>query len=260
MMRLTDQEQNSRYRWWFGYFPAMVLSVALLITGSYFVSIYHVMSPRLAMDEWSCTGKVGDELAWNDALVNLQTAKKFDPWNADIYLDIGRLYEWKALSGSAWNADAKDARSKASEYFKQAAVQRPTWALAWVSYAQSQLINRVIDEEVFLAISNGYKFGRWQMTTQKKLLWLSIGIWDKLPANIQQQVRSQIRDVLQKPGGVEMLTSIAIRFQWFDHLMPLVNNPDNLDYIDTVRSQPNRMRDMLRGGQNAQEFVCRISA
>ncbi len=260
MMRLTDQEENNRYRWWFGYFPAIALSVALIFTSAYVVSLYYVMSPRIAMDEWACNGKVGDELAWNDALVSLETAKKFDPWNAEIYLDMGRLYEWKALSGSAWNASAKDARSKASDYFKQAAIQRPTWALAWVSYAQSQLVNRVIDEETFLAISNGYKFGRWQMTTQKKLLWLSIGIWDRLPANIQQQVRDQIRDVLQKQGGIEMLVSIAVRFQWFDELIPLISNSDDLDYVDTVRNQPQKMRDMLKGGSQSQQFVCRVSA
>jgi len=65
---------------------------------------------------------------------------------------------------------------------------------------------------------------------------------------------------LQKKGGIEMLVSIAVRFQWFDELIPLISNPEDLDYVDTVRNQPQKMRDMLRGGSQYQQFVCRVSA
>jgi len=205
-MLLKDQEQNIKYRWVYGFIPAILLLIFVFLTLSFFTSNYYVMSPRLTMDEWSCSGKPGDERAWGKTYQALETARKLDPWNADIYLDMGRLYEWKALSGSAWNTSTKDARKQASHYFKQAAIHRPTWALAWTSYAQSQLINRVVDDEVFYAISNGFEYGRWQIKTQKKLLWLSIGIWDKLPKDVQRQVREQVQYILERDDGVKLLT------------------------------------------------------
>ncbi|HFE38019.1 MAG TPA: hypothetical protein ENK06_06315 [Gammaproteobacteria bacterium] len=258
-MLLKDQELNTRYLWAYGFVPAIVLAGLLLLVSAYFASNFYIVSPRVALDEWTCSGNPGSEKAWQRALADLRAAQRLDPWNADIYMDIGRLYEWQALSGAAWNSKVKQARTNASYYFKQAAIHRPTWALAWVNYAQSQLLNRVVDDEVFNAISNGYKFGRWQLATQQKLLWLSIGVWGKLPADIQQQVRTQIAHILKKDDGIKMLASIALRFQWFDELMPLIRREEDRRYIKSLRSRPDQMREMLRGGKKEQEFVCRIA-
>lgn len=252
-----DQEQKVLNRWFFGFLPLVVIFLSVLLISSNFISTYFVMSPRMSMEEWSCYGKPGDQFVWNEELDNLLLAQKFDPWNADIFMDLGRMYEWKALSSKAWKADSKTARSNASEYFKQAAIHRPTWALAWVNFAQSQLLNRVVDDEVYSAISKGFTFGRWQKDTQKKLLWISIGIWKSLPESIQEQVRDEIRFMLERENSIKMITSIALRFQWFDELVPLVSQEEDRKYIENVRSNENEMRKMLGQGEKNKDYVCR---
>jgi len=258
-MVLKDQEQNRFYRSAYGLFPAIIFGIFILLISTYFVSTYYVMSPRVVLDEWSCSGKAGDHAMWKSEMDKLNTAQKLDPWNADIYMDIGRMYEWKALSSDAWNSKSQIAREQAIHNFQKAITYRPTWAMAWVSYAQSQLLNRVLNEQVFLAISNGFKFGRWQEETQKKLLWLSIGIWGKLPDDIKTQVRNQVSSIMGREDTITMLTPIAIRFKWFDELMPLVKNEKDRQYLETVRNSPEIKRNILQGSSENQDFVCRVA-
>lgn len=252
-----DKEESSLNCWLYGFIPVSIIVVLIILILSYLVSTSYLMAPRSVMNEWACSGKIDTEYDWNLALDDLEVALKLDPWNADIYMDIGRLYEWRALSEDVWNVEAKKARTQASYYFYQAAVHRPVWALAWVNYAQAELLNRKVDDNVFSAISNGFKFGRHQMLTQRKLLWLSIGIWEKLPFNIKRQVRDQVRYTLGRYDGIKMITTIAIRFNWVDELLNLAD-PGQTDYIETVLSQPHKIREMLRGEGKHKDYVCRI--
>jgi len=257
-----DQEQSPLKRQLFGVFPLFIFFTFTVGISCYFFSSYLVLSPRYALEEWSCNGEVTSEKVWNRELNNLLFAQKFSPWNADIAMDLGRMYEWKALSGAAWNSNSREARTNASYHFEQAIKYRPTWALALVSFAQSQLLNREINEEVFLALSNGFTYGRWQTDVQEKLLWLSIGLWKKLPDDLKQQVRDQIVFTLERENSIQMLTRLAIRFHWFDELIPLVSKSEDIEYLELVRESPERMRQALAGtgGAKQEEYVCRVAS
>ena len=253
-----DSEKSHLKRWIFGFFPSVVLLGLIVFTTASLSSSFFTLSPRIALEEWSCYGKPVSHEIWKEELNKLLIAKQIDPWNADIDMDLGRMYEWQALSGSAWNNESKNARTQASEYFKQATFHRPTWALAWSSLAQSKLLNREVNDEVFLAISNGLEFGQWQSDVQQKLLWLSIGMWPKLPTDLQQQVREQIVAILPRKGSIKMLAGIALRFQWFDELVSLLQDPKHLEYIESVRNNPDKMKRMLTGGKKQNNYVCQV--
>ena len=253
-----DSETSQFKRLVFGFFPATVLVCLIVFTITSLSSSFFTLSPRISLEEWSCYGKPVNEEIWNEELNNLLIAKQLAPWNADIYMDLGRMYEWQALTGASWNDWSKKSRSKASSYFKQATIYRPTWALAWSSLAQSKLLNREVDDEVFLAISNGLEFGQWQIEVQQKLLWLSIGMWSKLPLELQEQVREQIVAILPRKGSIEMLAGIALRFQWFDELVILLDDSEHLEYIESLRNDPDRMIRMLTGGKKQNNYVCRV--
>lgn len=251
-------QQIALIRWITGYGAAIATVVLLTFACTKVASSYYALSPRVALEEWACYGKPGSKESWELEQQNLLKASQFDPWNADLYMDMGKMYEWRALSGSAWSANVKESRQKAMEYFLLAAENRPTWALAWVNYAQSKLLNRKIDDDFYNALANGFRYGRWQADTQKKLLWLSIGIWKKLPDDLKGMVRDQIRAMLTREYNIRTIVPIALRFQWFDELDPLVTKQKDIEYVKMIRSKPKEMRKMLGGGKPKQ-FVCRVA-
>jgi len=256
---MQEDVENKNYRkLLFGYLPLSFFLLFVAITLVYLTSNLVAHEPRVSLNEWACYGELGDEKSWNEALEGLLLAKKLDPWNADIAYDLGRLYEWKAVGGSAWNASVKSSRQDALQYFKNAADLRPTWAVAWVSYAQSRMLNRNIDQDTFNALSKGFEYGRWQIDIQQKLLWLSIGIWDKLPERLQQQVREQIALLLERDNTIKMVTKIAVRFQWLDELMNIAKGEKNRDYISRVIENDSIKKSLLSQQATEDKFTCQV--
>ena len=253
-----DVENKSYRKLLFGYLPLSFIFLFIVITSVYLTSNFVAHEPRVSLNEWACYGQAGDETSWNEALDGLLLAKKLDPWNADIAYDLGRLYEWKAVGGSAWNISAKSARQDALLYFKNAVELRPTWAVAWVSYAQSRMLNRKIDQETFKALSKGFEYGRWQIDIQQKLLWLSIGIWDKLPGKLQQQVREQVSLLLERDNTVKILAKIAVRFQWLDELLSIAKSEKNKDYIERVVENDSIKKSLLSQQATEDKFICQV--
>jgi len=256
---MQEDVENKPYRKLiFGYLPLSLFFFFVVITSVYLASNYLAHAPRVSLNEWACYGKAGDERSWNEALAGLLLAEKLDPWNADIAYDLGRLYEWKAIEGSAWNASAKASRQDALRYFKNAVELRPTWAVAWVSYAQSRMLNRNIDRETFIALSKGFEYGRWQIDIQQKLLWLSIGIWDKLPEKLQQQVKGQISSLLERDNTIKMLAKIAVRFQWLDELLKITKSEKSKDYIERVVENDSMKKSLLSQQSTEDKFTCQV--
>jgi len=263
-----DIQQKTIFKWLLGYLPAVLCISLIAIASINFYSLYTAHSPRLSLEEWSCYGKMVSEEAWDESLYKLTKARKLNPWDAEIDFDLGRLYEWKALSGQAWNKAVKDSRNESIKYFRSAVEKRPTWGLAWVNLAQSKLLNRVVDEELFNALSNTIRYGRWQQKIQEKYLWLSIGIWAKLPPSLQKEIFEHIEGILQRDAelkqhaALSMLTSIAVRFNWFNQLEPRTFNQKQLDYIRYVKTSPEQKKQMLGGGAGGggkpPQFICEV--
>lgn len=254
---LKDIEHALYKRWLVGYAPSIILVALILVSIFFTASYFFSYKPLLTMEKWNCYGKLSSESEWIEARDGLLLASKLNPWDADIYMSLGNIYEWKAVEGAAWSSDAKTARKDAVHYFRKATEQRPSWSKAWVYLSQNMVLNRQLDDEVFMAIENGFRFGRWEPDTNNKLLWLTIGIWKNLPENLKETVRKQVKQNLANDNSFQSMLAIVVRFQWFDELLNIIKNEEQRELINRIRNNPDLMRNLLnQSNQDSSDFIC----
>lgn len=210
----------------------------------------------LAMDRWSCEGKIGSESEWNEAYKNLTLASKINPWSADPYLHLGNLFEWRATAKTAWDTSSKDMRNESIHYYRKALEQRPTWGIAWNKLVQSMVLNRQVDEDTYFSLEMAFKYGKYQPEIAEKLIWLSVGIWKHLPAPLKEEVREVVRFYLVDDMALRKYTVLALRFNWFEELDNILTNPKDKEYLDLVRSNPQLMKQNVNNfmGQSANQI------
>lgn len=254
---IRDIEIKSYKRWLFGYFPAYFF-VFLSFVSLYFVSTYFLTyKTELSLKQWSCEGKISHEGDWDASRQKLALANKLNPWDPDIYFGLGALYEWKASSNLEFNEESRQMRTKAIHNFKEAINNRPTWANAWLNLAQSMLLNRELNDDVFHAIHMGFKYGKWQPEISNKLIWMSIGIWNSIPEELKKIVREQVKIKLENNEPISKFAVLALRYRWFDELSNLVTNQKDKKYLELVKSNPKLLKGAVRNSFGSEkDFVC----
>jgi hypothetical protein len=229
------------------------IAVVFLSTKSMYASAL-VVEPRMAMDKWTCEGKVDDMEKWEISRSKLEKASSIQVNDADIISDLGRIYELKALSKPAWSSVAKTNRSTAIDYHRQATEKRPTWALAWINLAQSKVLNQETDQEAFDAIRNSYRLGRWQEKVQQRVLWLSIGIWPVLPNDIREEVYHVIDKTLEQSGSIDSLILMSFRFGWQKELKARLTLPEHIQAYQKYEDDPDLRRRFSQA--QSKQLVC----
>lgn len=235
---IRDNEQSNFKRWLLGYIPATVfvglIGIGTLISSTYFLS-YNSMQ---TMEKWSCEGRITHGEEWDVAHKNLVLTNKLMPWDADINMGLGNLYEWKAAGESTWSDTSKKMRSKAIAYYAKAIEQRPTWANVWIKLAQTMLLNRQITDDTFYAITMGFKYGQWQPELRDRLFQLTLGIWGNLPEHLKKQTRLVVKKSLTNDFEFKKMAVLAMRFKWIDELIPLVEKQEDIDFLNAIKANP----------------------
>lgn len=213
---------------------AVFLSVFSAIRG--FAAVLRLPA-AYTIDRWECVGAIDDPRAWPDLQRLLVGAMLLAPDDADTVNDLGRLYEWQARNFPVWYPAAHDARAKAVGYYRDATERRPTWAAAWLNFAQSKILNGDLDEEALSALQNAWWLGRWQPEIEKRLVWLNIGLWPFISGQMQEETRSHIGIMLDRGRGFGLFVAAAVRFDWIPHLRELIKDPEQRAYLDRVAGQ-----------------------
>jgi len=255
---MNDGIENKFYlRWGYGYLPALIL-VSLIVCSSVVAATYFLSyKSSLIIEKWNCEGKVGSDEEWNTSYSKLNLAKTINPWNADIYMSLGDLYEWKLAGKSNLDDSVKDIRQNAIKYYVEAINHRPTWAQAWSKLAKSKLLNSEVSSESFHAIEMGFKYGKWQPEISKNLIWLSIGFWGVLPENLKNTVRRQVESQIKNNVPISSFAVLALRFKWFDELLSLDMHPRHKDYLRAAKNNPKLLKNAIRNSFNGKkDFVC----
>ena len=182
------------------------------------------------MSMWASKTHPFSDEQWNVARNTMMFAVRNNPTNAQYYFDLARVYEWKANQYSVWEQNAINNRAQAIQWYKTSLQYRQTWSSAWVNLALSKTLNMTFDDEVTTALSNAIKHGAWEKNVLRKLLWVSISNWERLPLTLQDKVKSLIRRSIHKGNLPDYIRVIATVFKWQDTLKDIINSQGKMKY------------------------------
>lgn len=245
-------------RWIFGYIPFSSLMLLIALSGL-IATVYTLKyNSSLALDRWSCEGRVSVASEWDNSLHKLTLAQKLNPWDADVYMKLGDLYEWKIAGSLSLNDETKAIRNQAIKYYEESLKLRPTWGLAWLNLSRNKILNREITAETFNAIEMGFKYGRWQPEISKKLISMTVGIWKAVPDNIRNIVRKQVETQIKNKAPISTFAVLALRYNWFEELLSLDIEDKHKDYLNLVKSNPKLLKGAARNslGNKKKDLVC----
>ena len=226
--------------------PVIILAIiALYHSSKLLASSVIAVFPKNAIEHWSCLGRVSDNDLWAEQKKLLQISIDLSRLDSGLLVDMGRMHDLKAMSFPVWKKEAKQNRSLAIEYYRQAIEKKSTWALPWINLAQSKILKSEIDEEAFMAIRRTLVFGKWQSEVQQKLIWLTVGIWGSVPQDIKQYIRSLVKKNLtnKKLAVPTILTSF--RFSWQTELKRLVEDEEQLALIRKLEQDEQLLSNMF---------------
>lgn len=177
---------------------------------------------------------IGDTnwVAWQSVGDNLHKAHSLNPVSADYVYDMGRLYEWRAMGLPVWTPEARQYRSKAIEYFRQALTMRPSSSFMWAQLAHSKALNQEVDEETFDAMEKAVVFGPWSEAARLKLIWVGIAIWDMLPAQHKKQLNKIIVRALSHWNQSGYVIATAVWLGWTENLRPLITKESDMRKLE----------------------------
>jgi hypothetical protein len=157
-----------------------------------------IMLPARAVLEESLGQSQGtDQDRWNAILAALQAAQHLDPWNPQILADLGRATEESAARFRPWEEAAGRKRRRALEYYRRAAVLRPTWPYTWVNIAQAKLSLAEIDQEFREALGRAADLGPWEPEVQLTVGELGLATWHLLPPETRRIITVSLKKGLR---------------------------------------------------------------
>jgi len=177
---------------------------------------------------------IGDDsgVAWTRAHNILLKAHNLNSLNADYIYDMGRLSEWRAMGFAVWTPEARQYRSRAIEYFRQALALRPSTSFMWAQLAYSKVLNQEVDKETFNAMEKAIVFGPWEEMARLKVIWIGIALWDTLPARLKQRLNKIIARSLRLWDQSGYVITTAVWLDWEENLRPLITKESNMRKLE----------------------------
>ena len=254
---IKDQEVKFYKRFIYGYLPVGLLlvfcAIGVVTASSNYLSYFSMAQ----MEKWSCEGKISRPEDWESVHQSLSMASHLSPLDADIQLSLGDLYAWKANGNALWSESAHDSRLVAIGYYRNAIDLRPTSAAAWIKLTQAMLLNKQVNDTMFQALENGYRYGKTMPELKEKLIWLSLGIWPSLSDSLKQQTRDLVKTLIGDKNKFRKILMLSMRFRWLDELQTLLTTSEQERFFELVRKNPEIISGEVKNMFGAeQQLVC----
>ncbi len=206
------------------------------------------LGPRQAMAGWERQGYVDDGYDWEGAVTRVESARGLNPVSADYVMELARLYEWRAFQQRLTPELAQAHRVRAMTYYQEALRLRPSWGAAWAELAQSRVLSDKGMDETLAALERATVFGPWDSEVHRRVIWIGISRWERLPDGARRQVRQviqralEIDTTLQAPYFIDVfIVETAVHYGWHDQLRGLLTKPAHLKLLDErLQQQRNR--------------------
>jgi tetratricopeptide (TPR) repeat protein len=219
---------------------AIVASVSFSLSGValiFGITDLASSSANMWMRSWETQGYVSNLAQWSAAYSRISLARRLNPLSADHSADLGRLMDWQSLQQSSEGALSMLYRERASRFYREAIEKRPSWGYAWANYAQSQLLLGNREEEVLPALEKAIVLAPWEPQVQRKVAWIGIASWDRLPGRLRAMFEESIRRTVETDSSLVYIARLAIQFNWVDHLIPLLRTERQQALLEYVLQQ-----------------------
>lgn len=189
----------------------LVLAATAYFTAMRFAASVTAQDVRYRFERWEA-GKVKPQAGEvNAAMVSLRSALDYEPGNPNLHWYLGRLDDWRTLSGSRTYAESRTARQAALESFRQFGLLRPTSGNSWIYIARTRYMLRQNDAEFVLALEQALRWAPWQPQVQLLGIELGLATWHIMPLSTQMLLIDAIRHQAewklanQKPALISLL-------------------------------------------------------
>ncbi len=184
------------------------------------------------MQEWRKQAKPPVESEWDAAVQRMVLAHRTNQLNGDYLTDLGRLYEWRALSFPLWSEQGRHYRRRAAQYYREAVARRPSFGFAWAHLTQAKVLNQELSRETLDALAKAVHFAPYEPGVQKKVIRLGLALWQNLPVPLQQQVQDTVSRAVQNNNDLPYIIQTARDYNWLDHLRPLLTEARHRQLLD----------------------------
>lgn len=210
------------------------LGVAALLLG--FASLAGD-SARAWMLAWEETGNINNPLSWEAAFDRLQLARQLSPLNADYSTDLGRLMEWRSWQQSLESKNYAASRTLAGDFYLESIGKRPSWGFVWAHHAENQFLQDRSGAEFQAALKKAIELSPWEPDVQRKVAWIGMASWDRLPAKLRNNVKENIERAVQLDVHRREIVRLAVQFDWLSHLRPMMRSERQEAALDFVLKQ-----------------------
>lgn len=192
---------------------------------------------RGLMARWEVQGHVTGRTQWEVARDRLLLASRLDPLNADYAADLGRLMEWGAWQESPQSTGFIHSRTLANDFYVGAIRRRPTWGFAWAHYAENRLLLGREDDEFRDALGKAIELAPWEPGVQRKVAWMGMATWDRLPPELREMVSQNIERAVQLDVHRHEIVRLAAQYDWLDELGSMMRSERQIETMDFVLKQ-----------------------
>ncbi len=123
----------------------------------------------------------------------LWVAHRLDPWNPEIFRNLGLLYELKIFENTGYERLEAANLNRALNYYRQSIAQRPAWPFVWKHIATLKVKQDQLDKEFALALERATTLGPWEWLVQVEIVDAGLAFWDKLPEAQREIVTATIK-------------------------------------------------------------------
>ena len=157
--------------------------------------IYDAMA-KLEIDQWS---KASEKIAGGGNRVKsyLSISYLFEPSNPSASINLGRLYEFRALSESR-----KANLRSALHHYTLASELRPASSVTWAIIAEVKSQLAELDMEFEEALAQSVRFGPWEPVAQILIVRVGLRNWAQLSGQTRKLIRdTAIRGMFSRASG-----------------------------------------------------------
>ena len=132
--------------------------------------------------------EMGD--AAQDAIqADFRKALALTPNDPQLYEDLGKFYDQRGLHAESDRSATAAFRQQSLAYYRQAALARPTSAMAALAVALLKIKLGERDKEFSFFLGRAFENGPWEPGVQLLSIRLGLTAWAELPDRQRQQVR-----------------------------------------------------------------------
>ena len=153
---------------------------------------------KIQLRSWSL-GKIElENKDWEKLHSSLSRALELDPYNPKIHENLALALEGRFANASIKNTEVETNRKLALEHYRQSTRLRPVWPYAWSDLALVKYRLGQIDDELFTALHNAERLGRWEPGIQRVVIDLGFILWRRLSDADRKFILETVSRSLQK--------------------------------------------------------------